>query len=297
MKERIGVIDLGTNTFNLLIVDKSASDFDKILSAKDGVGLGLGGINEGYLADDAMERGLIALKAFLKSCEEHHVVRVKAFATSAIRDAKNGHDFVSKVKAELDLEVEVITGEREAELIYQGVKIGYQFDKPAVIMDIGGGSTEFIFADNKKVFKSHSFNIGTARIFQLFKFQDPYTAQDVQNVVNYLNKGVGDFFDSIEAKVLVGASGSFETFYALLYGKEYPENEFENISVVDVLPILNQIIFSTYEERMQNELIIPIRKKMAPIAAIKIKWVLEKLNCNTLTISPYAMKEGVIELV
>ncbi|OIQ36731.1 MAG: hypothetical protein BM555_02185 [Crocinitomix sp. MedPE-SWsnd] len=297
MKERLGIIDLGTNTFNLLIVDRHAQGFDRVFSTKEGVGLGLGGINDGFIADDAMNRGVVALSDFMNKCKELNCEKVKAFATSAIRDASNGDEFVKLLNEKLSLEVEVISGDREAELIHQGVKIGYPFNEDVIIMDIGGGSTEFIYSDQEKVKKAHSFNIGTARIYQLFDFEDPYTNENIESVTNYLEENTSGFFDDIKTNVLIGASGSFETFYAVLNHKEYPENNFEDMNAEALIPILDEMIFSSYKERMKNPFIIPIRKKMAPIAAIKIKWILEKLNIKTLTISPFAMKEGVIQLM
>ncbi len=297
MTQRIGIIDIGTNTFNLLIVDRSAHSFEKIYSAKQGVGLGLGGINDGRLAEDAIVRGIQTLKEYILKSTELGVEKLKAFATSAVRDAKNKSEFVARLRDELSLDVEVISGDREAELIYEGVKIGHDFDRTSVIMDIGGGSTEFIFANKMAILKAHSFNIGTARIYQMFDFSDPYSTEDIQRVNDYLAKNIEGFFDSMKADVLIGASGSFETFYALLYKKEYPENEFEDMPADEVIRVLDEIIASSLEERNANAFIIPIRKKMAPIAAIKIKWVLEKLKIKTLTISPYAMKEGVIKLI
>lgn len=297
MKKRLGIIDLGTNTFNLLIVDRDVNGFEKIFSTKEGVGLGLGGINEGLIAEDAMERGVLALQSFLTKCNELGTEKVKAFGTSAIRDAKNSKVFLDLLSNDLGLEVEVITGAREAELIFEGVKIGYPFDEPAVIMDIGGGSTEFIYANQQGVMKSRSFNIGTARIYQKFEFSDPYTPEDVKKVVNYLEEHTASFFEEISSSILIGASGSFETFYAVLNQKEYPEDNFEDMDAQKLLTILDDMIYSSLAERMKNPFIIPIRKKMAPIAAIKIKWIIEKLNIKILTISPFAMKEGVIKLV
>lgn len=297
MNERIAIIDIGTNTFNLLIVDREGMNFQKVFSTKEGVGLGLGGINEGVLAEDAMQRGFETLKEFVQIAAKHEVKKLKAFATSAVRDAKNGQGFAQKVSSDCGIDIEIISGAREAELIYEGVKIEYPFQEPTLIMDIGGGSTEFIYANDQKVMKSHSFNIGTARIYQLFEFNDPYTLADVQKVLDYLEENTVGFFDDVQSNVLIGASGSFETFYALLHQKEYPDNAFEDLPAQELIKILDEMIFSSYEERMNNPFIIPIRKKMAPIAAIKIKWIIEKLNIQTLTISPYAMKEGVIKLI
>lgn len=296
-RDRVGVIDIGTNTFNLLIVDRKQDGFEKVFSTKVGVGLGLGGINKGMLAEDAMQRGLETLFDFVQLSKEHEVSRLKAFATSAVRDAGNKDDFLRSVDREFGIEIEVISGNREAELIYEGVKMGYPFEDAALIMDIGGGSTEFIYANKEGVIKSHSFNIGTSRIYQQFEFADPYTSKDVEKVVAYLEEKTQGYFDDVKATDLIGASGSFETFYAILNEAEYPENDFEQMSAVEVIRILDEMIYSTLAEREANPFIIPIRRKMAPIAAIKIKWILEKLNMKTLTISPFAMKEGVIKLI
>ncbi|MCB9225094.1 MAG: hypothetical protein R2780_01450 [Crocinitomicaceae bacterium] len=297
INKRVGIIDIGTNTFNLLVVDKKEVGFDKIYSNKVGVGLGLGGINDSLISDDAMERGFEALHGFMQKCGELETSKVKAFATSAVRDATNKDQFLFKVDELFGLEVEVISGEREAQLIYEGVKMGYPFDEPAMIMDIGGGSTEFIYANKEGVLKSFSFNIGTSRIYQLFKFSDPYTIQDVEHIIEYLEEKTQGFFEGVETDVLIGASGSFETFYAILRQREYPENEFEDMDEVEVMRVLDDMIHSTMAEREKNDFIIPIRKKMAPIAAIKIKWIMNKLKVKTLTISPFAMKEGVIKLM
>ena len=297
MKERLAIIDIGTNTFNLLVVDRENGMFSKVYSTKEGVGLGLGGINQGILAEDAMQRGFKTLKSFVSTAQEMGTVKMKAFATSAVRDAANGEKFVDEASNQSGLDIEIISGEAEAQFIYEGVKIEYPFHQPTLIMDIGGGSTEFIYANQSEVLKAHSFNIGTARIYQLFDFSDPYSQDDVKQVIDYLEEHTKHFFDDINSEVLIGASGSFETFYALLNQKEYPDDQFEDLPAIELLGILDKMIFSSLEERMSNPFIIPIRKKMAPIAAIKIKWVLEKLNIQTLTISPYAMKEGVIKLL
>lgn len=297
MKKRIGIIDIGTNTFNLLIVDKENDAFEKVFSTKEGVGLGLGGINDGFLADDAMQRGVETLIRFLQKAKELNTEKIKAFATSAVRDAKNQDTFLNILRNELGLEVEVVSGEREAQLIHQGVKIGYPFNEKVLIMDIGGGSTEFIYASKNEVLKAYSFNIGTARIYQQFEFSDPYTNEDEKKVVNYLEEHTSGFFNEIETTILIGASGSFETFYAVLNQAEYPEDNLKDMDAEKLLKILDQMIYSSLKDRMNNPFIIPIRKKMAPIAAIKIKWIIEKLQIKTLTISPFAMKEGVIQLM
>ncbi len=295
--KRIAVVDLGTNTFNLLVVDKTSEAFTPVFTVKEGVGLGLKGINKNQIAPDAMVRALDTLKAFKVHCERLNVEEIHAFGTSAIRNATNQADFLKKVEETTQLKIQVISGDREAELIYQGVSYGHNFASKGIIMDIGGGSTEFILADQTGILTAQSFEIGVARIFQQFSFADPMTAGDCQKVEDYLQKGTYPFFDGLAVNHLIGASGSFETFYELISNEPYPVNEFITINSTAIEKSLAEIIASTQAQRDQNPRIIPIRKKMAPIAAVKIRWIIRKLNIQKVTISPYALKEGVIKTI
>jgi exopolyphosphatase / guanosine-5'-triphosphate,3'-diphosphate pyrophosphatase len=293
-QNRIAIIDLGTNTFNLLVAEKNHTGIKRIISTKDGVGLGLGGINENRISPDAIERGLAALSKFCLLSRENAAEKIYAFGTSALRNAKNSHEFLDLAYEKLGLKIEVISGAREAELIYKGVTSGYRFRENELIMDIGGGSTEFIFAGPGGVLKSESFEIGVSRIYQLFQFSDPMTANDCKKITDYLENAAGDFFKSISCVTLIGASGSFETFYKLANNCEFPDDEYVTMTVHELRTGLDLIIRSTQKERDANPLIIPIRKKMAPLAAVKAKWVIDKLDIQKLVISPFALKEGVI---
>jgi exopolyphosphatase/guanosine-5'-triphosphate,3'-diphosphate pyrophosphatase len=294
LSKRIAIIDLGTNTFNLLVAEKTAHGFERLYQTKEGVALGLGGINENKLSADAMERGMGALKNFTDISLKFHAEKIYAFGTSALRNAKNAHELIGRAKSELNLEIEVISGMREAELIYKGVSSGYDFTQDALIMDIGGGSTEFILANQSGILKARSFEIGVSRIYQLFQFSDPMSASDCKKIYQYLEEKTDNYFDTVQCKQLIGASGSFETFYKLAYNRECEEDLFIPMNIQDVNESLAKIIASTQAERDANPLIIPIRKKMAPLAAVKTKWIIDKLEISELIISPYALKEGVI---
>jgi len=294
LSKRIAIIDLGTNTFNLLVAEKTAHGFERLYQTKEGVALGLGGINENKLSADAMERGMGALKNFTDISLKFQAEKIYAFGTSALRNAKNAHELIDRAKSELNLVIEVISGMREAELIYKGVSSGYDFSQDALIMDIGGGSTEFILANQSGILKSRSFEIGVSRIYQLFQFSDPMSESDCKKIYQYLEEKTDNYFDTVQCKQLIGASGSFETFYKLAYNRECEEDLFIPMSIQDVNESLAKIIASTQAERDANPLIIPIRKKMAPLAAVKTKWIIDKLAISELIISPYALKEGVI---
>ena len=162
-------------------------------------------------------------------------------------------------------------------------------------MDIGGGSTEFIAADSKGPFVAQSFDIGVSRLFQHFTFQDPYSQEDIERVEAYLNERCQTFFEQALPDILIGASGSFETFYELLEGSYFEANgQAQKVNTEHFFKMLDQIIASTQAERDANPHIIAIRKRMAPLAAIKTRWVLQKTQTKQIFISPNSLKEGVL---
>lgn len=295
---RIAIIDVGTNTFNLLVVDGQGKEkYANVYTERVGVGLGLGGINENRIAKASWDRALTTLTKFKNKCDELSVQKIYAFGTSAVRNAVNKDEFLENVDKKVGITINVISGTEEATFIYEGVKSGHNFKNPGIIMDIGGGSTEFISANNKGVLKMKSFEIGAARIFQQFIFSDPMKPQECLAIEKYLEQKTATFFDDLEVEELIGASGSFETFYEIATDKPYPKNKFVTLNRVEMEKSLAQIISSTKAEREANPRIIPIRKKMAPIAAVKIRWIIRKLNIQTIIISPFALKEGVIPTV
>ena len=292
---RTAVIDLGTNTFNLLIADVMDSKFTVIHSEKEGVALGMGGINSNIISPEAFDRGIRALRHFNFMCIHHKAEVINAFGTSALRDATNSDLFIKQIKDELGISVNIISGEKEADLIYKGVLWSYDFRNPGVIMDIGGGSTEFIFANKQGISDLVSLNIGVSRIFQELKLSDPLTEKDILSITNWLDNKADGFFDGKQEELLIGASGSFETFYELIYSQPFPDKlKCSEIPMKTLNDMIDWVIFSTQEDRDTNEFIIPIRKKMAPIAAVKTKWVIEKLGITRTMISRCSLKEGAL---
>jgi exopolyphosphatase/guanosine-5'-triphosphate,3'-diphosphate pyrophosphatase len=290
---RKAIIDLGTNTFNLLIADVRENNFEVLHAEKDGVALGMGGINDRRITKAAEHRALVALSNFKTVCDSFRVDRIWAFGTSALRDAENADDFVKKVKQDLDLEIAIISGEQEAQLIFEGVSRLHDFRTSGVVIDIGGGSTEVIFADENGVSEKASLDIGVSRIYQQFNFSDPFCLNDTLKIEEFLDNSSNSFLDCRKTPVMIGSSGSFETFYELLHQTCFPDDKkiFE-VDRYEFEKILNQVIGSTLRERELNEFIIPIRKIMAPITAVKIKWLMKKLGTERVLISPFSLKEG-----
>lgn len=289
------VIDIGTNTFNLLIANRSKSGLNIIESHKVAVSLGMGGINEGILAADAIQRALDAFETFQGILLNYPLVQPTLIATSAVRDAKNASTFITAVFERFAWEVTVVSGMKEAELIYKGVGLCYDFNEHTMIMDIGGGSTEFIEANNKGICSEVSLNIGVSRLYQGFSVNDPFSKADVQRIESFLQEHSNGLFEKMDIPVLLGSSGTFETFYELMYRKPFPKgNQILELELESFVSILDELIYSSLAERNENEFIIPIRKKMAPFAAVKTRWVLRQIKPKRILISPFSLKEGVL---
>ena len=287
------VIDLGTNTFNLLIANVNKGKIFPIFRDKEAVGLGLGGINEQLISDKAISRAIACLINFKLICDNFGVELIQTFGTSAIRDAKNQESFLKQVLDTTGIRITVISGKEEANLIYRGIQYSHQFTNDSIIMDIGGGSTEFIIANSSGVQDLISLNIGISRIFQFFSFNDPMTDLDIEIVENYLEQNSEGFFDNKSSNVLIGASGSFETFYELIHKKPFSKKyKTHSLEFNAFNTLLDAIIHSTRAERDVNPYIIPMRKKMIPLAAIKTRWVLRKMKVSEVLVSPCSLKEG-----
>ena len=287
------IIDIGTNTFNLLIAEHCFGDIKKMYSTKRAVALGMGGITQGIITQSAIERALIALHEFEKIISSYDVDQIKLIATSAVREASNANEFINRVKEELGREVQVIDGKEEAQLIYKGVSLCHKVKEPLMIMDIGGGSTEFIQVNTEAIENLTSFKIGVSRLYQTFPCSDPFTKKDVETIERFLNINTSGFFADKSIDILIGSSGTFETFYELIHGKPFPDStQSVGIDVDPFLEAIDELIFSSQKERDQNDFIIPIRKKMAPFAAVKTRWVIRQLQVKKVFISPYSLKEG-----
>lgn len=180
---RVAAIDLGTNSFHMVIVEESLQkgivEIDRV---KDMICIGKGSISSKLLGEEAMQAGVAALKNFLVLARQHGVAseNIIAFATSAIREARNQNEFIRRVREETGLRIRVISGREEAEFIYYGVRNAVRLGTvPDLIFDIGGGSVEFVIADRFGVKLLESRKIGVARMFERFVMSDPVSEHEI----------------------------------------------------------------------------------------------------------------------
>jgi len=301
---RIAVIDLGTNTFNILIVEvASDKSYSTIFQAKLPVKLGEGGINENVIQPVPFQRGIDALKQHQKTIEQYDVQQVYAFATSAVREAVNGQEFVEKLKMETGFEVQVIDGDREAEFIYYGVREAAELsDENSLIIDIGGGSTEFIIANKNKMFWKQSFLLGAARLLERFNPSDPITDKQIAEINTYLKEQLQPLFEAVQkypVTELIGSSGSFDSLAEMIahrfYTPEILDGKTEyTFNLDDCAAVYDIILKSTREERLKMKGLVEMRVDMIVISSIIVYFVLTSFEIKNMRLSTYALKEGVI---
>lgn len=301
---RIAILDLGTNTFHLLIasVNKNGT-WKKIFKSKSVVKLGEGAIHTNRIAQIPFGRGIKALQHYQKIIDIHKPEKIFAFATSAIRGAVNGKEFVRVAKEETGIDINVISGNKEAEFIYLGVRDCVKLDeKPSLIMDIGGGSTEFIIANDQKIFWKFSYTIGAARLLEIFKPSDPLKLVELKKIEKFLQEELVPMFDAVKKYKpiqLIGSSGSFDTFAEMIGYRFYNRNVIKNVNTyrfnIDEYHRLHELIlFSTTTQRNRMKGLIKMRVDMIVLSAICTSLVLKKTGINEMLLSKYALKEGAL---
>jgi len=293
---KYAVIDLGTNTFHLLIIDSSSKSLsNEIYRERIFVKLAENGIRT--IGKNAYQRGLQALKHFHKIILEHQVEKVKAFGTAALRTASNGKDFVQEVQSKIGLTIQLIPGSEEARLIHQGVIQAVELgDEKGLIMDIGGGSVEFIIADKNQVFWAESFPIGVAVIHNTFHKKEPIHPVEIEMIHAHFEEMLQPLFDVLKkykTPCLVGASGTFDVLENLLPLTQKTELSV-SIDVRSFFPLYHKIIKMNMEERRAKESIPLSRADMIVVALVLIEFIIKKAEIEKLMVSAYAMKEGIL---
>ncbi|HKK40560.1 MAG TPA: hypothetical protein VJ949_14160 [Cryomorphaceae bacterium] len=301
---KIGIIDLGTNTFNLLIAElDNKGGYKPTYRSKVGVKLGEGSFEKKYITEAAMQRAFFALEAQITAIKNQYCDKVLAFATSAVRGASNADDFVRKVRERFGITIHVIDGDREASMIYNGVQLsGALTDENALIMDIGGGSTEFVAANDQEILWKRSYELGVSRLLEKYKPGDPISNTTLEEIEKSLENQIGDVFEVVqeeEIKTLVGSSGSFDTFSDVISRRLGNFEETINLTSLDfdreaLDKHLNELVSSTRIQRESMDGMVAMRVNMIVMSAIFVRLVLKKTDIETVKLSKYSLKEGVL---
>lgn len=321
---RQAVIDLGTNTFHLLIVEQPPNQSRKTLFRESRPAkIGKGGINQNYITDEAIDRALNVLTYFRSVLDQYGIdpAEVRAFGTSAVRVAANQQAFIDRVRVATGLRVEVISGDEEAGYIYAGVRSSGAMNlthdpEPSrrtapvsLIMDIGGGSVEFILGTPDRVFWKQSFEIGGQRLLERF-MPNPERAISltaVERMNDFFREQLLPLTNAIHQYApttgkpmqLVGSSGTFDTLVDMQYMHERGhlpgrEQTAFALPVAEFYRSYELLLTRNHDERMQLPGMIELRVDMIVVAVCLIDYVLSTFGIQTITVSTYALKEGVL---
>jgi exopolyphosphatase/guanosine-5'-triphosphate,3'-diphosphate pyrophosphatase len=296
---KIAVIDLGTNTFHLLIAEQNGSELKIIYKTNQPVKLGEDITKGNFIIPAAFERGIKCLKEFRTLIGQYEVDTVKAVATSGVRSAKNGINFIEAARAEADIEIDIIDGDQEAEFIYEAVNWSGAIKGKSLIMDIGGGSTEFMLCDEEKLIWKKSYNIGAARLMQAFFKSDPINEADQKLLKNHLEnelKALIIICKEFEPETLIGSAGAFETYAEMIN----PTLDLSKLNTADLSytayrKLAKRLITSSHQERKNMQGLITLRVDMIVMASILTNYVLDETGIKKITLSTYDLKMGVLQ--
>jgi exopolyphosphatase / guanosine-5'-triphosphate,3'-diphosphate pyrophosphatase len=301
---KIAVIDLGTNTFNLLVAEVSDGQMSVLYKNELGIKLGEGGIHRKIITEASFRRGLRGLEKHLRSAKEWEVDKVLAVATSGIRSAENGEEFIREADYRYGIQVRTITGEEEAELIYRGVRQAVNMgDKTCLIVDIGGGSNEFIIGSRKQYFWKKSIDIGIARILEQFKPSDPITQSEIEQINAYFEESLQPIYKAIrqyQPELFIGCSGTFQTVRNMLIEEGVPAPEATQQSWFEIYyaqfkRLHDRLILSTTEERKQMPGLELFRVDMIVLASLFVNFIMQKFAFDRMVQSDYSIKEGIVD--
>ena len=296
---KIAIIDLGTNTSNLLIAEKSADSLEIIHQSKQLVRLGDDKIRDNIISHEAAERVLSVLKDQQKIIESEKVDKIRVIATSAVRAAKNKDEFLQIVKSGTGYPVEVISGGREANLIFKGVLMAFEnLKEKSLILDIGGGSIELIVAHNKKILWKESKPTGMARIVNKFMLSDPLKPDDIQMLQNYYAARYLASFTKCKQEginTLIGCSGSFDTIADILDQVNPGEKlrKYQDIPLEDFYKVYNMLIQSNRKQRLNMKGMDSVRVDLIVPAVLFIDLLIKQVGILHLVQTGYALREGV----
>lgn len=274
----------------------TATTIDRI---KEPVALGDAGLDSRLLTRDAVDRAMTALRRIKTLSDRREVAEVMAFATSAIREARNGSELVDHVRATLGIEVEPISGEREAALIYRGVRRVVDLSDPALLVDIGGGSTELVVGDRRRAERCASLPLGAARLTERYVTGDPIDADALSRLGAHLDDKLAPFIDRCrerEINDLVGSSGTIEAIARVAFDRSSRVGRVEQhvFSADEIIAVTGDLIASDRRER--RDLGIDGRRvDQIAAGALLLQTILESAPITRVRVSPAALREGMVE--
>ena len=299
---RLGVIDLGTNSIHLLIgILGLDGAFHVLLKERELVRIGDGGLVRHRLTATAMRRAASVLRRYARLLKELNVSRVEAVATSAVRDARNGEDFVRYIRRRLGVPLRIISGKEEARLIHLGIMRSRRTLGPVAIVTIGGGSAQVIVGDAARARYLASVPLGGARLAQQFIRHDPPTSEELASLHRYVKRVWAPMLRAMRRHRWRVALGSSATIYQLMVatrwmrGGRLPDKKHQlSVTRTALRGFIRQVAGSTAAARRRLPGLDPKRQDLAlPTAVALLAWM-EGAGVTRLACAPGSLRERLI---
>jgi exopolyphosphatase / guanosine-5'-triphosphate,3'-diphosphate pyrophosphatase len=304
----IAAIDIGTNSIHMVVVRIVADlpAFSIIAREKETVRLGDRDPQTGNLTPEAIERAFGALKRCQEVAKSLNAQQILAVATSAVREAPNGHEFVRSIETELGLAVNIISGQEEARRIYLGVLSGVEFNNtPHIIIDIGGGSTELVLGDSHEPRTLSSTKIGAVRLTSEFISSNPVSDRALMYLQAFIRGQLERGIDEIKANLrsgetpkMIGTAGTIETLAAILNldknGNVPTRIHGFQIQLSELRNLINRLRRMTIAERTTIEGISDRRAEIIVAGAVVLQEAMTMLGIQSLSVCERSLREGVI---
>ena len=297
---RVAAIDVGSNSLHMVIAQADADGgLTHLWRMKEMVGLGRMSFPSKRLTADAMDRAVATLGRFQDAAKRRQCEKVLAVATSAVREATNGGEFLDRCARELGLRVKVVSDRDEAKLIYYGVRYAVELEQPTFILDIGGGSAEFIVGTRHKAVMLESRKLGAARMTARYVKSDPISPEDLKALQAHYDRELKPICEQVlshKPAVAVATSGTLENLAAMC-GILGGNNGSHHAGVIEREPLqklVGRLLESTSAERAMMKGLDDQRKDQIIAGAVLVSELFKRLNLDRLTVCKSALREGMI---
>lgn len=330
---KYAAIDIGTNSMRILIADVEDGKIKERTKEINPTRIGASVDKEGMISEVGIERNIEAFHTFVKKAKEYGAEKIWAVATSAVRDAQNGGDFIQRAFEKTGIYIQVISGEKEAELGYIGVAIGMEYsavdivkkevekkvqsdESKQLVIDIGGGSTELILGDGPNLLKTISLNMGAVRMTERYITTYPISHIEIENikrtVVEISKDSISEILRDRTSQVkenrveqikeenrarLIGIGGTITTLASLHQELEpYDSDKVHNykLTKADIAFLVQKLQGLTVEEIKAIKGIHPKRADIIGAGAIILHTIMENLGAESITVSEYDNLEGLV---
>jgi exopolyphosphatase/guanosine-5'-triphosphate,3'-diphosphate pyrophosphatase len=300
---KLAVLDIGTNSIHMVLAEVEPDFSYKILDRfKDVTRLGDGTFKTHRLSDTAMQRGLDVIKTQVTLARNKGYKRIRAVATSAVREAQNGGEFLKAVTKQTGLTVRVVTGQEEARLIYLGVRHSMELsEQPVLIVDIGGGSVELIAGNQDTMLQGQSLKLGAIRLKDLYLHRDPPVEAVLKELQQDIETEIASALQRFKGKTfsrMIGTSGMIGNLTEIIYlrrtDKPVPQLNLAEISRKEIEEVEGLLLEASVKERLAIPGLDPKRVDTLLPTAMVLRTLMKQAGQDTLTISDKAIREGII---